>query len=277
MADGFQKRSKPSGLQILDCIRYVEPDSSPQGPRDYGFVYRFPVCPPVSSSSTSPISKPSNPTSLHGIFKGERFRFAISLGSKFRLARNLVSCIQELHTIGWIRKNINPRNVVFFRGDNSSLPDVENPYMINFRSSRPTEQPAHSERESARNNAAHVLYQHPDYSQGSGSFRDFCDYYSVGIVLLEIGSWSPPEDFHKRSRVPDSGLDLKYRRAFRDELLKKYVPRLRCLMGATYSDATIACLDGSFGSTTISTGGVNQGEFYDRVVGPLRELSMLMK
>jgi hypothetical protein len=111
-------------------------------------------------------------------------------------------------------------------------------------------------------------YQHPDYSP-SEDYCEIYDYYSIGILLLELGSWTTLDMYLNHNRNLKSNPA-----AFRLELINKYAPRLDYIMGATYRDVTLACLRGNFGQSSGESGGQTVlTEFYDKVVGPLLKLS----
>ncbi|KAF8534362.1 hypothetical protein BDD12DRAFT_896100 [Trichophaea hybrida] len=265
-ADFFHRCSKSSGIRVLDCIGFLEPISATSD--DYGMVYAFPTNAPESSTQRKAIT----PINLSHILK-TRDKVDLSLGVKFQLAYKLVSCVQELHMIGWLHKNINSRNVLFFQeeGDDvSSLSDVlEHPYLINFRYSREVAKVSQSNKPTKRS-MAEQHSQHPDYI-GEQHFREEYDYYSVGVLLLELAGWTPIESFLDHNPMLTSNPS-----AFRDVLVNKYVPRLKHLMGDTYTNVTLACLSCDFGRSAGSRDMDNQtvlGKFQDKVVGPLCVLS----
>ena len=167
---------------------------------------------------------------------------------------------------------------MFFHRASESLPTLlDNPYLVHFCDSRPLDQEWHSEPHDREvKNLETPLSKHPDYCTGKQAYRQFYDYYSIGIVLLELGSWSPLEEFIKRS------LECASRpSAFRDKLIDKYAPRLSHIMGVRYADVTLACLRCEFGQGKLegirgSEPGqepTELGDFFDKVVAPLGELA----
>jgi len=80
--------------------------------------------------------------------------------------------------------------------------------------------------------------QHPEYIQNNDVYTFKHDYYSLGIVLLELGLWKP---LMKMGRF--SGLSIE---AFRDQLVNIVVPRLGLSMGNTYRNAVKATLGSEF-------------------------------
>jgi hypothetical protein len=91
-----------------------------------------------------------------------------------------------------------------------------------------------------------AIYRHPDV-QGLGQseiagYRGIHDIYSLGTVLLEIGTWRSLSRYYPRNGTPD--LD------FRTLLLDKVVPSLGISMGERYMIAVRKCLEGSFEKLT---------------------------
>ncbi len=85
-------------------------------------------------------------------------------------------------------------------------------------------------------------YQHPEYLQGPRRFCQEYEYYSVGLVLLELGFWSPIEVITKDILGSPTEM-LK-------GLLRKQVPKLKSYMGSAYEDAVVTCLNGDFGGSS---------------------------
>ncbi|KAF8247290.1 hypothetical protein K440DRAFT_643935 [Wilcoxina mikolae CBS 423.85] len=197
--------------------------------------------------------------------------FVISTSDTGTSISTLVNCIKELHTLGWSHRSISSATVVFCKeeGGASVLWNVlKNPYSVDFRYSRPSEKAGKTDQtEKPATNSAWQHYQHPEYTT-SESFRETYDYCSIGILLLELGSWTKLDVYLAHNAA------LKSKRlAFRDVLINKYAPRLSYLMGVVYTDVTLACLQGDFGQAPESTEGQTVVfQFYDKVVGPLKEL-----
>ena len=79
---------------------------------------------------------------------------------------------------------------------------------------------------------------HPDYLV---RYREEFDYYSAGIVLLEIGFWDTLVSLTNTERFRDIS-----REQFKTELLASRVPQLGLTMGSQYMEATRVCLQGGF-------------------------------
>jgi hypothetical protein len=110
---------------------------------------------------------------------------------------------------------------------------------------RPPSQRGSKERDDSRpEGASYTLgpdaefkyYRHPRYVVGQKLSRAL-DYYSLGVVLLEICLWDTIADLSDRDgrlRSPDTA---------RQTLLKSYVPQLGQRMGALYQGAVRFCLE----------------------------------
>ncbi|KAI5846856.1 kinase-like domain-containing protein [Tricharina praecox] len=282
MAEDFRQLSGPGGLRVLECIGFVTPSLNTTGPRDSGFVFAYPRRPSEQAEQAEAAEAPKklHPISLYTILKqGDKLKYHISLGARLRLAHMLVSYVHEMHLVGWLHEDMNSKNVVFFQeelkggcSDVSRLSEeLGNPYLLNYHHSwsSPREGQTEGSATSAVGSGSSCMHasQNPEYVSAQQHSCDSYDYHSVGTILLEIGGWYPLEKFLANSRRLESNPP-----AFRDELVKKYAPRLRHLMGSTYANATLACLCSNFGSGSGSRQKVLE-EFYENVVGPLRELS----
>ncbi|KAF8534226.1 kinase-like domain-containing protein [Trichophaea hybrida] len=265
----FRLPSKPSGFRVLDCLGFVVPTAATSKQHDYAYIWAFP------ESTLGPLRKLKRiaPICLFNIIKS-RNKVGLPLGERFQLAYKLVSCVRELNIVRWLHKNISSSNIVFFEqeGSASELSDVlENPYLVNFRYSRPSDKAGQTEKTLIpASNSILQHYRHPGYSS-SQSFRELYDYYSIGIVLLELGSWTTLDVYLEHN----PGLESDPA-AFSQKLIDHYTPRLSHIMGARYRNITLACLRGDFGNGSGGGGGEEQTvleQFHDKVVEPLGELS----
>jgi len=72
-------------------------------------------------------------------------------------------------------------------------------------------------------------------------FRKLFDYYSVGLLLLEIGIW-------RTAKSMSDAHPLHSPEALRTEFVTRYIPELPYSMGEIYYRATKACLMGEIGT-----------------------------
>lgn len=162
------------------------------------------------------------------------------LGERFRLAHSLAVSLFRFHSIGWLHKSIASKAIMFFSHQRLPLSEqMQNWYLRGFLHSRLNDKLAISMGWTP--DPELLEYQHPDYLRGlnnaSARYQPRFDYYSLGIVLLEIGLWmSLKKMTGKWEGSPEE---------LRKKLLDK-VPLLGARAGALYRDAVTACLTGRF-------------------------------
>jgi len=172
-----------------------------------------------------------------------------SLGSLFELAQTLVESVLYFHKADWLHKNISSHNVIFFdrRFNNLRtgpsrpkgqhiLDDFSSPYLIGFNHSRPDEPKTFT----SGGLDISKMYQHPEYANNSKQrFRRGYDYYSLGLLLLEIGLWEP---ISRSKLLGGRGIEkvplLEQKKLWQREA----VPLLGSCMGVKYRDAVRLCL-----------------------------------
>src|SRR5207302_466297 len=112
------------------------------------------------------------------------------------------------------------------------------PYIVGFNNSRPSKPKEFSE--PARLSNELLRYWHPDYKNvPMQKYRHEFDYYSLGIVLLEIGLWSP---LSALTRNLDKQEPAEFARAVRESLC----PLLRSSVGSIYEDVVINLLEAAY-------------------------------
>lgn len=87
-------------------------------------------------------------------------------------------------------------------------------------------------------NPAEVDYCHPQYLIDGFGYRREYDYYSLGLVLLEIGLWRSIRSLSTRFTDDDQRPEK-----LRDFLLEQYVSRLHSTMGKIFQNAVRTCLN----------------------------------
>ncbi|KAI1118193.1 hypothetical protein F5Y14DRAFT_447075 [Nemania sp. NC0429] len=268
-ANSLNHSSKPAGLKILNCVGVIKP-GDPKGM--YGLVYQYP------SGTKSP------PSTLLHLLTGQWKKpdEQPTLGSKFRLAFALADFLKEYHTIDWLHERFNSHNILFFNSFtalNDESEAISNPYIVGLHKSRPdgsfwlTDGPLAD--------ADLGDYQHPDYTKGGLRYRPAFDYYSLGVVLLEIGLWRPISSWGSKFR--DSTAD-----EVRSDLIEFCRSRLCIKMGVVYRDVVLRCMDSSLEYDTNVGGQVIEDEdasgevttilehFTSRVVAPLENLAVTL-
>jgi len=182
--------------------------------------------------TTSVTGEPLKLVPLAAIFSKDRLRPA--LGDKFKLASALATSIAEFHKVEWLHKNISSANVIFFPPPGSSPEKhITRPYIIGFNHSRPTLGITDGSFD-----RRYQDHQHPEYLRNQLQYTYKFDYYSFGVVLLEIGYWEPLQDITRGWNYSSE--------EFRDRLLTNRVPRLKAIMGDVYFNVVDVCLRSAF-------------------------------
>ena len=226
----------PLNLAVLHCVGYVERTSTMSG-----YAFRLP---PDVESGQSPV------TLHHLLCNVKRPDDIPDLGARLQLAKALVLAVFEIHSLGWMHRNIQPKSILFWSKPSSKVKmDISKPYLIGFDISRPNQleeslgKPLSQSRDD--------IYLHPLYKGATQhSFQPSFDLYSLGIVLYEIGLWrcirlasrAAPGISIPRP-IPAHNLDPLYI----DLLMKdEKVGELKKYMGRNYRDAVMVCLRREF-------------------------------
>lgn len=214
-------QEKPDEFRALHCRGFFHDESRCA----FGVVFDF----PLSTAGVEPIT-------LHEfITKNQRMANQPLLEDRFMFAYTLAKSVLEFHMVGWLHKCLTASNVAFFLPKRSSFSKQDmQPYVTGFNHSRPDEPFAFSSKFKADK------YRHPSYAEDE--LRRYCpefDYYSLGIILLEIGLWNaleciiPKIDTYPNSKV-------------QEKLIESRVSLLGQSMGVAYRDAVRTCLEGNF-------------------------------
>lgn len=144
---------------------------------------------------------------------------------------------------------------------------------MGFNHSRPDNPKEYTEAAWKRS-AESRLYQHPVYLKNDSRFCVAYNYYSLGLVLLELGLWKPlsamlarPESEEQAFAQVEGSADLnRY-------LVDRKVPLLGQRMGKRYRDAVSFCLSVELDAEQKPSGEYRQAdvqtEFERRVIQPL--------
>ena len=159
-----------------------------------------------------------------------------SLENRLKLAHNVASGVLHLHEIKVTHGNLNSNNLLFFLHRHALATQhriwktaiIRKPYLTGFHQ-------AGIITSSANQHASFTgYYQHPMLSNEHGcSYQLAHDYYSLGLILLEIGLWMPIGKFWK-SRY--SLWDFKQR------LQDIYMKKLSAKCGDGYMNAVLYCV-----------------------------------
>lgn len=214
---------KPANFPVLQCLgTFHKPDK-----QRFGIVYDFP------SGSVASVR-------LHKLLLlYKKQEIYPDLAQKFGLAKILASAVCNYHASGWLHRNISSNNVLFFMKTDAKWDlDLAKPYVIGFHHSRkagPHEYTEGPETLNSQQEYQQQEYQHPDYREVQRRFRKAYDYYSLGLVLLEIGTWSSLRNIYSKQKTLSP-------HQLREEYLKRCDNDLVKTMGPIYASVTRRCL-----------------------------------
>lgn len=228
------RAAEKDSFRVLRCAGFYQDPSA----YSCGLIYEFPT----------PSSKTQKFLTLRSALKKTH---KPSLEQRFQLAQALASSILKFHTFSWLQKSISSFNVAFFYSSNELwLNGIANPFFLGFLYSRSNDPEEFTE--GPEENAHHQDFQHPNYSRRGIRNPTYCaeyDYYSLGLVLLEIGLWNSLDMILKdlklqslRNASPSDGPSV----SGIDILLQSYAQPLRYHMGTRYQHIVETCLRGNF-------------------------------
>ena len=258
-AEGFSDKTERADMRMLGCIGTFENTGEKAG---YGFLYRVPICDPQAHIDSSVA------TLLQLI---ENKNCQPLLGDKLWLASALAQFLGDFHSIGWLHKNFYSNNIIFFDIKKSeqkssvilSTQALQQMYVVGFHESRLGGK--YWETAGSASNADFQDYQHPEYAR-TQRYRATYDYYSLGLMLLELGLWQPLRVWATSSQ--HRRMDMI---ALRKDLIETWVPFLGIKIGAVYRDVVHFCLSGSMDSSEDLDIDILEA-FAKNVIEPLKDL-----
>jgi len=164
------------------------------------------------------------------------------LEDKLQLASTLASSLFSFHLVGWLHENFHPKNIVFLASpsdrkcgiSSSSSSIIREPYVVGFHKSWLAGESW--ETEGLEMDDGFLCYLHPRYLD-TKRFSVSYDYYSFGLMLLEIGLWWPASAWARKQEYLTMNPE-----ELRQQLVKTYVPRLGPRMGSVYQRLVELCL-----------------------------------
>lgn len=155
------------------------------------------------------------------------------LENRYRLAYNIASTVSRLHSAGVAHGNLNSNNILYFVDGKSTNEKIwkghilRKPHLAGFHQSTLTVTTAEQVSDFSG------IYHHPSINSQSSAYTLAHEFYSIGLILLEIGLWMPLGKFRK---VKYSLEDFKAR------LRDVYVKKLSAKCGNHYMRAALYCM-----------------------------------
>lgn len=199
------KEPRHFGFATMTCLGVVTDmnDEHLFGEGEIKLVYELP---PAADPLTPPVS-------LHDLLSLDEYRSEEppEVDVRFQLVNTLAKALHEMHCTGWLHRNITSNNIFFLKTKNGSgieSLDLEKPYMAGFDAARSFA--SLTSRGLPSLNFEALIYIHPGYllhrewsqhhaRRGDTGDRLFYmprhDYYSIGLVFLEIGLWRSLHSF----------------------------------------------------------------------------------
>jgi hypothetical protein len=194
--------------------------------RAFGLVYKLP----------SFSCEESHILTLNQILH-EGMRYRPTLQGRMHLSYALSRAVYQFHSVGWLHRNLNPTNILFCPKKKADQKDwVQTPIVLGFVSSRQNEADAATLGPDNRLN-----YHHPDYLQKRSRYCQEYDYYSIGMILLEIGHWAPLVKLTESKRF--QGLKPEQ---FTKEIVNTRLVQIELTMGSRYQRVVRCCLSAHF-------------------------------
>ncbi|OCL05378.1 hypothetical protein AOQ84DRAFT_366687 [Glonium stellatum] len=189
----------------------------------------------------------SGPLSLHSIIETQSDA-PWPLSARFRIAQHIARAIGAFHGDGWVHKSIRSHSVVFFKERDSENLLTDSPYLVDFEYSRPESGSTLLLRD---NDEEKNFYRHPDIQDiARSSFAKVHDLYSLGVVLLEIAVWQTARSIQEAGRPQAEGNKRFNAKGMKELFIKTAKRKIPHLMGDSYLQAVLACLESRFSRDT---------------------------
>ncbi|RPB12606.1 hypothetical protein P167DRAFT_605742 [Morchella conica CCBAS932] len=214
-----------AGFRVLPCRGYINDRAGSR----LGFVYDVP---------SGALPKPLTLESALNLSTSRSKKPSVT--TRLKLAYNLAESLYLLHTVGWVHKNLNSENIVFFTPENSSAGSsgsiYEAPWIVGFEYSR-QESDFSSNRMEDR--IEKNIYRHWE-RWGKPTARSAKIHDIYGVIFLEIGLWASAKTL-SRDGFQSHSSDREY---VRDALRKSAQGKLGFAMGERYENLVLLCLEG---------------------------------
>ncbi|KAF2232015.1 hypothetical protein EV356DRAFT_518054 [Viridothelium virens] len=218
------KANKKTAFRSLRCCGWEDE------PANNRFILYFEI--PVRFQDPEPEYR-----SLSDLLKNPRNLGRPSLDARLKVAHILAKAVQSWHNIGWVHEGISSSHILFFVSHQIRAVVYDEPFLQGFDLARPNVAPSIGR---YVDDITFNVYRHPARQGPSREgHRKVHDFYSLGVVLLELGLWQDANAIvmpKRGERLEVSTMQEKLQAAARD--------RLPHYAGVSYEKAVTACLSG---------------------------------
>ena len=249
-----------SQFGLLKCVGFFKDEEyqDKTAVERYGLLFKLPErisqnqlpAKPASNALPTPPAHLCPRTLAEHIARTPTPTAAPTLGDRFRIATALCHTVLQIHAAGWLHKDIQSSNLLFsaipsVNDPTSSTLDLAHPFLLGFEFSRP-DRPATPSLELPKDRTSND-YRHPSLWPPATAdavpanpirFKKQYDIYALGVVLLEIGTWSLVSSI-------SGARDIRQPWAWRDLLLQR-AKILGYFCGSVYQRVVETCLAGTF-------------------------------
>ncbi|KAK0992279.1 hypothetical protein LTS01_007969 [Friedmanniomyces endolithicus] len=211
--------------------------------------------------------------SLHQLLANRDKTHLPNLEKRYSLAGGVAEALAALHDVEWYHKDLTCHSVLFLPASDRQPHWNNQPYLIGFHHSRQTRDDFSEGPLAASQDRSRERYHHPDYlSKENGQFRGFrpeFDYYSLGILLLEVACWNTIDAIMSSHAKEDN-------RTFARSVVEEKLDELKFSMGSTYAGVVEQCLTGVKKSAVVAEGVPIDAQtnlaVRETITGPLKSL-----
>lgn len=220
IANVLHDKHKSKMLRSLRCWKFYHSISR----HSFGLIFDIPA-------------QQDQPVTLADLIRRTRnLRQRPDLGKLFGLSRVLAASVLEWHKLGWLHRRISSFSILFFLSDSDSpFASITDPAFLGFQFGRRNESNGFTTGPPTQEDLRD--YCHPDYLRDDTDYRGEFDYYSLGLVLLELGYWKPLASLIQNFRDEDQSPEN-----LRTWLLENSVSELHMVMGGIYQEVVRTCL-----------------------------------
>ncbi|KAK1760329.1 prion-inhibition and propagation-domain-containing protein [Echria macrotheca] len=177
-------------FRSLPCLGYYPLEAQGR----HGIIYSLPTVDRDSFNSESNATD-WDLRSLTSLIKEKPL---VSLRRRLELASSLAETVLQLHTAGWLHKNLRSENIIFLapRGSSDEVFLASELYVIGYEYARSdTEEAAIAFTQLPDTEIEADLYRHPQArGHGRETYQKRFDLYAVACVVIELVMWSPLAD-----------------------------------------------------------------------------------